>query len=158
MSWCSRPEVWGAALLAAAAQGAAAQVLRERQLFTVAVASDPAVGAVGAGLAWRDRGRSRIGAAVAAGAGERGGAAGRAELAWHFLLDPTRARGAGVYGGGGLAVTAFPDGRLRPWVLLVVGVEGAPALRRGTFFELGVGGGVRVAAGVRFRNQSAPSR
>jgi hypothetical protein len=132
--------------------------MRERQLVAVAVASDPAVGALGGGLAWRDRGRSRIGVALAAGVGERGGAAGRGEVAWHFLLDPRGARGLGWYGGGGVAVTAFPDGRVRPWVLLVVGVEGASAAPRSTFFELGVGGGVRVAAGVRFRKQNAPGR
>lgn len=159
MSWtCGRSLRAAALLLAAAPAAAAAQGIRETQVFGVALASKPVVFAAGAGLAWRDRGRSRIGGALAAGTTEDGGVAGRAEATYHFLLDPLLGTGAGLYGGGGLALTAFPDGRVRPWVQLVLGVESAPGAPRGTFFEIGLGGGVRVAAGVRFRKQNAPGR
>jgi hypothetical protein len=159
MSWRSRPEAWSCAavLLAAVPGPACAQGWRETQLAAVGAASRPAVGALGVGLAWRDPGRTRVGVLLMAGANENGGLAGRAEVAWHFLLDPAKRTGDGVYGGGGVALAAS-DGRTRPFILLVLGAENAPAGRRGTFIEVGVGGGVRLAVGMRWRKQNAPSR
>jgi hypothetical protein len=134
---------------------AGAQGWREAQVWAVGTASDPAFGGVGFGLSWRDRGRSRGGVAVAGGVQDRG-AAGRVELVYHFLLDPARQRGDGAYGGGGVTVSAGPDGRLRPYLQLVIGAENGPASPRGTFIEVGVGGGVRVAVGLRWRKRNAP--
>ena len=154
MSWFSRPEAWAALPLLGLALvpgRAAAQGWRETQLWGVALASEPAVFAGGLGLAWRDRGRSRVGVAIAGGATDDGAAAGRVEVAWHFLLDPGRRKGFAIYGGGGLAVSVIEQQQLRPWVLVVVGGETSPAARHGLFVELGLGGGARLAAGVRWR-------
>jgi len=130
---------------------AAAQGWREVQVWGVAVGSDPAVAAGGLGFALRDGGRTRIGAALAGGTSDGGRAAGRIEVAWHFLLDPSRRSGLAVYGGGGLAVSLIERDQLRPWVLMVLGVETSPASKHGFFVEAGLGGGVRAALGLRFR-------
>lgn len=154
----SRPDAWWIWLALACARPAcgSAQGWRETQVGGVVVASRPLFAGAGAGLAWRDRGRTRIGLSLAAGAQQGGGVAGRAEAVWHFLLDPGRASGNGVYGGGGLAVAVQADGAARPAILLVFGAENAPAGRRGTFIEVGVGGGARVALGMRWRKRNAP--
>ncbi len=147
-----------AVLLIAAAPPAAAQGWHETQLWGVALASRPAVYALGLGRAWRDAARTRVGVALAAGATEQGAAALRAEATWHFLLDPGRARGLSVYGGGGLALTAVQDGAVRPFIEAVLGMETGPASRAGFFLEAGFGGGARFAVGIRWRKQNAPSR
>lgn len=159
MSWISRRSAWGAAALALGVSARArAQGWRETQLWTVVVASRPAVALAGVALAWREEGRTRIGGAVAAGAAADGGWAARAEATWHFLLDPGRLTGGGLYGGGGAALSVHSHARVRPWVQLVLGFESAPAGASGVFVEAGVGGGARVAAGVRLRKRSAPGR
>jgi hypothetical protein len=56
-----------------------------------------------------------------------------------------------VYGGAGVALAFASDGSVAPAVLLVLGAENAPLGRRGAFLEVGVGRGVRVAAGMRWR-------
>lgn len=135
-------------------RGAAAQqAWREVQLWGVATTSRPAMYGGGLGLAFRDRGRTRIGTAVAAGATEDGDPAGRVEIAWHFLLDPARRSGIGVYGGGGLAMTVSRGRHLKPWIQAAVGIEANPGSVRGVFLEAGFGGGARVAAGLRFRRR-----
>ena len=145
-------------MVAAAVPGRAlAQGWRETQLAAVGVASRPAAAVAGAGLAWRDGGRTRLGGALLLGADEHGAWAGRVELGWHFLLDPAKRAGNGVYGGGGVAVAATA-GRTRTYLMLVIGVENAPAGGRGTFIEAGVGGGIRLSVGMRWRKQNAPSR
>ncbi|MDP3773943.1 MAG: hypothetical protein Q8Q85_06710 [Gemmatimonadales bacterium] len=159
MSWRSRPSAWSVLLAVALVSPGrvVAQGWRETQVGVAGFGSRPAVGVAGAGLAWRDQGRTRVGGALMLGSDENGGLVGRAEAAWHFLLDPSRRAGNGVYAGGGVSV-ALSGGRARPYVLLVVGAENAPAGRRGTFIEAGVGGGIRLAAGMRWRKQNAPSR
>ena len=154
MTWFSRPRAWILPLLLGSPAWparAAAQGWHETQVWGVALASRPAVFAGGLGYAVRDAGRTRIGAALAAGAGDDGRAAGRVELAWHFLLDPARRKGLSLYGGGGLAVSVIQHSQVRPWVLLVLGAETGPASTPGFFVEAGLGGGARVAAGLRFR-------
>lgn len=159
MSWCSRRSAWIALLPALLVPAAArAQGWREAQLWAAAVTSDPLMYGGGIGIAFRDAQRSRVGVAIATGANEDGDAAGRAELTWHFLLDPARRQGLAVYGGGGLALTASEHDRLRPWLQLVLGVEWNPAGARGLFLEAGAGGGARVAAGLRLRKRNAPIR
>ncbi len=160
MSWCSRHSLALAAvlLMPVLARPARAQGWREVQVWGVAVASAPAVYAGGLGLSWRDRGRTRVGLALAGGATEGGSAAARAELAWHFLLDPARRRGAGLYAGGGLALTAVERDVVRPRIQVTLGVDIAPGGSGGLFVEAGVGGGARLAAGLRFRKRSAPDR
>lgn len=158
MSWRWRPSATALipALLAAAGP-AAAQTLREAQVWALAAASKPAFYGAGFGLGWRDDGRIRIAPAVALGTFGDGRFGTRADLAIHFLLDPLKRDGAAVYGGGGLSV-AVRGGRLTPYALLVLGAEHAPGGGGGSFVELGVGGGVRLAIGYRWRKQNAPGR
>lgn len=152
MRW--RPRVtWVSAVLAPAAiaipASLGAQGVRELELRALAIASQPAFGGLGVGAGWRPSPRTRILVGAASGVLEGGAWAARAEAAAHFLLDPARARG-GVYGGGGLSLEGTAR-RVRPFVMLVIGVDRAPGGRRGVYAELGVGGGVRLAAGFRWR-------
>lgn len=161
MSWCSRRRAWGlaAALTALCAGGAAAQLpRREIQVMAAALTSEPAVGLVGVGVNWRDPRRTRVGLAVLGGAADDGRAAGRAELAWHFQLDPGRRTGWALYGGGGVAASVVEQGQVRPWIEGVIGAETRPGAGGGIFVEAGFGGGIRVAAGWRWRKQNAPDR
>ena len=154
MRFVSRPEAWAALLLSALlARPAHAQGWREVQVFAEGVASHPAVVLAGVGLGRRDAARTRIGATIAAGVGEGRRLAGRGELMWHFLLDPAKRTGAGVYGGGGVAVTAMRGAHVRPFVQVVLGLEGAPAAAHGWFIEGGFGGGARLALGWRARTR-----
>lgn len=148
-----------AALLAGAlalAAPAAAQGWREAALWGTAVVSRPSFAGAGMGVSWRDAMRTRLGVAGALGVEDGTGLAGRAEAMWHFLLDPYRRSGSAVYGGAGLALFFANDGRVHPAVQLVVGAENAPAGARGTFIEVGVGRGARVALGMRWRKRNAP--
>jgi hypothetical protein len=157
MSWCSKGRA--AALLGAALAGAApcrAQV-REVQVWGLAVASQPALYAAGFGFAWRDNQRSRIAPALALGALGNGRLGARADLAIHFLLDPYKRAGTAIYGGGGLTASAAGS-RVTPYALLVLGAERNPGGAGGSFIELGVGGGVRLAVGYRWRKSNAPGR
>ena len=158
MSWCSKGRA--AALLSAALAGGTAPCraqVREVQVWGLAVASQPALYAAGVGLAWRDNQRSRIAPALALGALGNGRLGARADLAIHFLLDPYRREGTAIYGGGGL--TAVVAGRrVTPFALLVFGAERNPGGAGGSFIEIGVGGGVRLAIGYRWRKSNAPGR
>lgn len=156
MSWCWRRSPL-LLLPALAALPARAQSLREAQVWDVTVLSRPAFYGAGFGLGWRNDQRDRIAPALAVGGFGDGKLGLRADLAYHFLLDPAKAAGAAVYGGGGLSVVAR-SGRVVPYVLLVLGVEGAPGGGGGLFAEAGVGGGVRLAIGYRWRKHNAPGR
>jgi hypothetical protein len=142
---------WAAALLLVAPPLAAQQV-REIGLQTTATASDPALVIGGVYAALRTSLRTRVSAAAGAGAGG-GDAAWRGELLAHFLLNPDRQRGTGVYGAGGLAVVGGPVNQ--GYLVLTLGLEARPGGRSGWFVEGGVGGGVRLAAGYRWRKRPA---
>jgi hypothetical protein len=141
-----------AALLAAAlgSEGApvAAQQATEFGVMGIATASDPALVVGGGYGAIRTSQRTRISAGLGAGVSD-GRAAWRGELLAHFLLNPTRRRGVGIYGAGGVAVVGGPVGQ--GYLVLTLGLEARPGGRSGWFVEAGVGGGARLAAGVRWR-------
>lgn len=125
-----------------------AQQVRELGMQVVGVAADEAGLVAGPIAAVRPSSRVRI--SLAAGAGAVGGEiAGRAELLGHFLLDPGKRRGVGVYGAAGVAAVAGPFER--GYLVLAMGVEGRPGARAGWTLEAGVGGGARLAAGYRRR-------
>jgi hypothetical protein len=122
--------------------------VREAGLETVVTLAEPAVYTAGLTASIRPSPRARV--ALYAGGGISGGeGVGRAELVAHFLLNP-RTTHAGVYGGGGLA-GVFGSGFADGYMVLLVGVEGAPGGRGGWFLEAGIGGGARLAAGYRWR-------
>jgi hypothetical protein len=163
MSCRSRPErrprwaccLAGAAVLASLPGQARAQGVRELQVHAVGMASRPFFGGAGGALAFRDRDRNRWQGALAAGFVDGRGMGARGDFVYHFLLDPRKRQGSAVYGGGGLTAL-IAAGRVRPYALLVVGAENAPGGSGGSFVELGVGGGVRLAVGYRWRKRSAP--
>lgn len=159
MNWSSRTSRIAllAVLAALAPRTGSAQGWREVQVHALAIASRPFFAGGGLGLGWRDQGRTRWQAAAALGGLDGHGVGARADLAWHFLLDPARTRGGAVYGGAGMSVLAGA-GRVTPFVLLVLGVEHAPGSGGGPFVEVGAGGGVRVTAGYRWRKRNAPGR
>ncbi len=126
----------------------AAQQAREVGVQAVGTASDPelAVAALYAGV--RTSNRTRLSASAGLG-GSSGELAVRGEIVGHFLLSPAKRRGAGVYFGGGVAAVGGPLDR--GYLVLTAGVEQRPGARAGWAAELGVGGGIRVALGYRWR-------
>jgi len=143
-----------ASLLAAAAMvwgnPAKAQRVTELGVHALVGSATPTMAVGGVYGAMRLSQRVRI--ALTAGAGVAGGqAAGRGELLGHFLLDPGERRGASAYAGGGIAGVIGPVDE--GYLVLLVGLEGRPGAGSGWAIELGVGGGVRMAAGYRWRRQ-----
>jgi hypothetical protein len=140
------------AVLLLAVRPAAAQRAMELGVVAIGTAADPALLVAGITGALRTSRRTRVSAAVGAGA-SGGDAAWRGELLAHFLLAPTRRSGAGVYGAGGVAVVGGPVDQ--GYLVLALGLEGRPGARAGWFVEAGVGGGARVALGYRWRRLPA---
>jgi len=136
------------ALLVGVAPSAAAQRVMELGVEAIGTAADPAVAVGGVYGAIRTSQRTRLSAALAAGVSD-GEAAFRGELLAHFLLNPTRLTGAGVYGAGGVAVAEGPVDQ--GYVVVTLGIESRPGARSGWFVEAGVGGGARLAVGYRWR-------
>jgi hypothetical protein len=140
-------------LTAAAGLGgtpAAAQQVTEFGVMGIATASDPALVVASAYGGIRTSRRTRISAGLGLG-GSDGRAAWRGELLAHFLLNPTRRSGVGIYGAGGVAAVGGPVDQ--GYLVLTLGVEARPGGRSGWFVEAGVGGGVRLAAGMRWRRR-----
>jgi hypothetical protein len=142
---------WASLLAAAIAVHpcpAAAQRVSELGLHALLTTSSPVFWGGGAYGAVRTSPRVRIAATVAAG--EAGGeVAGRGELVGHFLLNPTNRAGAGAYAGGGVAGVIGPNDQ--GYLVLLLGIEGGPGGRAGWALEFGVGAGLRIAAGYRWR-------
>lgn len=105
---------------------------------------------IGGGLygAVRPGGNARFALSlVPGGAGGKGLA--RGELLAHFVLNPRQQRGIAPYGLGGLA--GVTGNKTAGYLVLGVGLESAPGRRSGWALEAGVGGGVRLTAGWRWR-------
>lgn len=128
---------------------AAAQAARELQVQGVATVTAAEYLGAGLGVAFRGRGRSRIGFTASVGA-QGGRAAGRIEGLVSYHLHPMRRRGVTPYAGGGAAVVVT-GGASSEYMMVLAGIEGTPGGRRGWFLELGAGGGLRVSAGGRMR-------
>ena len=135
---------------------AAAQITRDWQVHGIAaVFADRFVGA-GIGYAVRPPGRVRF--ALVGSLGDlEGVAAGRAEAFISFHLNAGRERGFTPYGAAGIAAVITRPAT-RGYVELVLGMEQRPGRRSGFFAEAGVGGGLRIAAGYRFRSGSGIRR
>jgi hypothetical protein len=102
------------------------------------------------GLGYRPGGQSRVALVVAAGS-ERDRAALRAQLAAQFLVTPAARAGPGLYGGLGIAFAGRRGSAGAAYLALLLGLEEAPGRRAGWYSELGLAGGLRVAAGWRVR-------
>jgi hypothetical protein len=145
------PLPWPELLLAGSVVGAAplaAQQGKELGVQAVVTASDPALAAAGIYAGLRTSVRTRL--SVSAGAGTSSGEpAFRGEVLGHFLLSPNKLKGPGVYFAGGLAAVEGPVDR--GYLVVTVGLEDRPGAGSGWGVELGVGGGVRVLFGYRWR-------
>jgi len=104
------------------------------------------------GAGWRPAALSQTRFATAVAAGDVEGAAGvRVGATAQFVLRPATHTGTSPYAGLGLAVAGARGVRGAGYLTALLGVEAAPGRRRGWFAELGVGGGVRAVAGLRWR-------
>lgn len=150
------PLPWAELLLAGTWMGVTpltAQQGKELGVQLIATASEPALAVAGVYAAVRTSARTRV--SVAAGAGvSSGDPAFRGEVLGHFLLSPDEREGPGLYFAGGVAAVEGPVDR--GYLVLTVGLEGSPAATSGWAIELGVGGGVRMMLGYRWRRSPTP--
>lgn len=145
-----------AAVGLAAPLPAAAQRGWDAQVHAIGVVSDSSFFGLGAGVGLRAGRGVGLGATTSAGWLAPDRIAGRAELLVYYHLPATRPGRPGVYGGAGVAADAREDD-LRGLAVVVIGVEAPPARQGGWFVEVGVGGGLRLAAGYRaIRLRSGP--
>ncbi len=106
----------------------------------------------GAGLELAHRPGGQVRGAAAAAAGSRDGeAAVRLDATAQFVVTPGARTGVTVSGGLGLAYAGARHTRGAAWATVQLGAEAAAGRRRGWFLEVGLGGGLRVAAGWRWR-------
>ena len=126
----------------------AGQQGRELGIQAVATTSDPALAVGGLYGGIRTSARTRLSASAGVGISSRDPAF-RGEILGHFLLRPDRRRGAAFYLAGGVAVVGGPVDR--GYLVLTAGLEQRPAAGSGWVVEAGVGGGVRLALGYRWR-------
>jgi hypothetical protein len=128
---------------------AAAQRIRELQVHGLTTFATERF--AGGGIALGIRPPGRLGLSLGASAGSLEGVpAARLEGLVIFRVSPSATAGARPYASAGVALLAREAGS-DGYITLVLGAESRPAGRRGWFVELGVGGGVRVAAGIRLR-------
>jgi hypothetical protein len=92
---------------------------------------------IGGGTAFRDGSSDRA-------------AAGRADLLARFAPLPANGQRWSAYVAGGISTLVERGTSGRAVLALLVGMEGGRARETRSFVELGVGGGLRVGAGVRF--------
>jgi hypothetical protein len=146
---------FGFGLLAANLSGGSLSAQRPVELGFNGVATFAETDLVAGGLYAAVRPAERVRIALTAGLGVAADAtAFRGELLGHFLLSPMAPRGVGVYGLGGVALAhaQFPGGRAaRGYLVLGLGIEARPGSGSGWALEAGVGGGLRVALGYRWR-------
>jgi hypothetical protein len=149
------PELLVSLSAAAAAGRLEAQQTKEVGVQGILATSAPMIGVVAAYAGLRISGRTRLSAAVGGGTSD-GDFAWRTEILGHFLFNPERVQGWGPYLAGGLAAVGGPV--QRGYILLTLGAESRPAGSSGWLAEVGVGGGVRVAVGYRWRGFRVYSR
>jgi hypothetical protein len=107
---------------------------------------------LGAGGGLGVRTRTGVGVEVLGALGAREKRlAGRGEALLSFYLDPLRERGLVPYAASGVGLIGDRRGE-QGYLVVLVGLAAKPAARRGWFVEAGVGGGLRLSAGVAFRH------
>jgi hypothetical protein len=103
------------------------------------------------GVARRPGGQRRE--AVTVALGDAAGAPGvRVSAAVQFVLKPTARSGTSPYAGVGLAFAGAQRAHGAGYLAVMLGLEAAPGRAHGWYVELGLEGGVRMAAGVRWRH------
>jgi hypothetical protein len=121
---------------------------RELGLGAIGTLSDPGLAVGGVYAALRTSGRTRVSGSLGAGVSSDE-LAWRGELLGHFLFSPEERRKPGFYFAGGLALVGGPV--QRGYLVLTLGLEAHPTRRSGWALEAGVGGGVRLGLGYRWR-------
>ena len=101
-------------------------------------------------LAERPGGQTRF-LLSAAGGRYEGAAAVRLGVAGQFVLRPAARAGVSLYAGLGVAFAGASGARGAAYLTAMLGLEAAPARPQGWYAELGLGGGVRLAGGWRWR-------
>ncbi len=101
-------------------------------------------------VARRPGGQGRFAFSVAGG--DYDGVVGmRLQATAQLLLRPGDRTGLGPYGGLGLAFVGAEAAHGAGYLTALLGVESAPGRAAGWYAELGLGGGVRLAVGRRWR-------
>jgi hypothetical protein len=152
---CRWGKVMALAWLLSGESRVAAQQATEIGLEALATFAEPGAVVAGGYAALRTSERVRLAGLLGAGL-SRGALAWRAEAVGHFLVSPEPRRRWGVYLAGGLAAVGGPV--TRGYMVLGLGIEQRPMARSGWAGEVGVGGGVRVALGFRWRRFRPPWR
>lgn len=80
-----------------------------------------------------------------------GRAAARAQLTIQLLVNSTARSGPGLYAGMGATFAGRNGSPGQGFLAVLLGFEGASGRRQAWYAELGLAGGVRVAAGWRLR-------
>jgi hypothetical protein len=106
------------------------------------------------GVARRPGGQGRLAFTAAYGADGRSPGVRLAASA-QFLLQPGGRTGTSLYGGFGIAFVGARSAPGAGYLTALVGLESAPARAAGWYAEVGLAGGVRVAAGRRWRRLPA---
>lgn len=127
---------------------ASGQVTKEWGAQVTGLGGRPAFLGAGVVRGWRPGLRDRVVIHAALGAAEHQVGA-RVEASWQFMLSPRTERGVGAYVGGGIAGQFAKTNH--GWLLLTAGLEQNPGGPRGWSLEMGIGGGVRLALGYRWR-------
>lgn len=126
----------------------AGQQGRELGIQAIATTADPWLAVAGLYGGIRTSTRTRL--SLSAGGGfSSGDPAFRGEILGHFLLSPNQRRGATFYFAGGVAAVGGPVDR--GYLVLTAGLEERPAADSGWAVEAGVGGGIRLTVGYRWR-------
>ncbi|MDB4915272.1 MAG: hypothetical protein JWM95_2916 [Gemmatimonadetes bacterium] len=102
---------------------------------------------------------ARVGVIGAVGSNYSGGVfekSARVDVVGRFLFDPFRQQRWGISAGAGVSLQARDGDRIRPLLLAVIDVEGPQASSRmSPAFQVGLGGGVRVGAALRWGSRTA---
>ena len=147
MTWRWADALAGAILLAVLPHSLPAQKGVEGGVHALATFADFTFAGGGAHLSFRPGGRTRFTLTASPGVIEDDFAL-RGESTAQFMLNPGSLR-HGWYAGGGVAgIAGVVD---EAYLLLVIGMESSPGGGSGWVVETGIGGGVRVLLGYRWR-------
>ncbi|HEU5319442.1 MAG TPA: hypothetical protein VFX28_01480, partial [Methylomirabilota bacterium] len=137
--------------LVALAGRAAAQRPAATELGVAAVATFARGDLAAGGVTFGHRpGQARV-ALLLAGGGLDGSAAVRAEATAQFLVNPGARAGVTAYGAAGVAYVGARGTRGMSYLTMFLGIEQGAARSWGWYGEAGLGGGLRIAVGVRWR-------
>ncbi len=99
----------------------------------------------------------RVGVGAATGVAWRDGgtrSASRVDVVARGLFDPFRQAPVGVSLGGGVSLSNAQDGRWRPYVVMVIDIEGKRRGRIVPALQIGLGGGARIGVAIRSATRS----